>query len=292
MSQPRISVVIPTRHRNDLLAKCLDRLAPGAQTLPAEQYEVIVTDDGSTSTAEAMIREKYPWARWTQGPRKGPAANRNHGASLAQGEWIAFTDDDCLPSPGWLAAYAAAIRDGVKVYEGKTTCQAGITSPRMGAPVNLNGGWLWSCNMLVDRPLFERLKFDESFPHPHMEDVFFRERLKQMGERFVFVPAAEIDHPPRHLPSGRNWVATHESEIIYYYKMHEVPPPLLRYLWRLAKFRIRPLLSTRPSVDTIRAMYHATVEMALLSTRYGRWKKKHRHLTNETLTPASSGTGS
>src|SRR5688500_16117871 len=102
MTVPRISVVIPTRHRNDLLALVLDRLAPGTQTLPADQYEVIVTDDGSITTAEAMIREKFSWARWTQGPRKGPAANRNHGASLAQGEWIAFTDDDCLPSSRWL----------------------------------------------------------------------------------------------------------------------------------------------------------------------------------------------
>lgn len=40
------SVVIPTCRRNDLLAKCLDRLAPGQQTLSPDQYEVIVTDDG------------------------------------------------------------------------------------------------------------------------------------------------------------------------------------------------------------------------------------------------------
>src|SRR5579862_6697110 len=41
---PVISVVIPTRHRNDLLSRCLDCLAPGAQTLSAGQYEVIVSD--------------------------------------------------------------------------------------------------------------------------------------------------------------------------------------------------------------------------------------------------------
>ncbi|MHC5729635.1 MAG: glycosyltransferase family 2 protein, partial [Nostoc sp.] len=66
------SVIIPTYHRNDLLAKCLDCLAPGVQTLSAEQYEVIVTDDGSQTTAEEMIRQQYPWAKWVAGPRKGP----------------------------------------------------------------------------------------------------------------------------------------------------------------------------------------------------------------------------
>ncbi len=45
-----ISVIIPTRHWNDSLADCLRRLAPGAPTLPANRYEVIVTDDGSAMT--------------------------------------------------------------------------------------------------------------------------------------------------------------------------------------------------------------------------------------------------
>jgi glycosyltransferase involved in cell wall biosynthesis len=278
MSVPLISVVIPTRHRNDLLAMVLDRLSPGTQTLAADRYEVIVTDDGSDSTAEAMIREKYAWARWTAGPRKGPAANRNRGASLARGDWIAFTDDDCLPSPAWLAAFAAAIHGGTKVYEGKTTCDAGVHTPMETAPVNLTGGWLWSCNMMAHRPLMWEMKFDEVFRHPHMEDVYFRECLKSRGESFDFVPEAVVDHPPRRLPPGRKWVATHESEVIYFYKMRQQPPSLRGYLWRLAKARIRRLLAYRLSLDTLIAMYHATVEIAIVSLRYSGWKKQHRHL--------------
>jgi glycosyltransferase involved in cell wall biosynthesis len=96
---PLFSVIIPTYHRNDLLAKCLDCLAPGVQTLPADQYEVIVSDDGYESTAQEMIQQNYPWVKWVAGFRKGPAANRNNGAKYATGEWLAFTDDDCLPDP-------------------------------------------------------------------------------------------------------------------------------------------------------------------------------------------------
>ena len=44
---PSFSVVIPTCERNDLLARCLERLAPGAQRFSADRYEVIVTDDGT-----------------------------------------------------------------------------------------------------------------------------------------------------------------------------------------------------------------------------------------------------
>jgi glycosyltransferase involved in cell wall biosynthesis len=113
------SVVIPTRHRNDLLAKCLDRLAPGNQTTSAT-YEVIVTDDGADSTAEAMIQQQYAWAKWVAGPRQGPAANRNNGASYAQGDWLVFTDDDCLPEPNWLETYAEAIATypQIRAFEG------------------------------------------------------------------------------------------------------------------------------------------------------------------------------
>ena len=60
MSEVPVSVIVPTCHRNDVLAKCLDCLAPGVQTLPSDQYEVIVTDDGSQDTAEQMIHQRYP----------------------------------------------------------------------------------------------------------------------------------------------------------------------------------------------------------------------------------------
>ena len=80
-----ISVVIPTRHRNDPLAECLARLAPGVQTLAADRYEVIVTDDGSAETSADVVRQRFPWARWAAGPRRGPAANRNNGARQARG---------------------------------------------------------------------------------------------------------------------------------------------------------------------------------------------------------------
>ena len=109
MSARLISVVIPTRERNATLALCLDRLAPGAQTLPHDQYEVIVADDSAGHLAFELVRDRYPWARWQEGPRRGPAANRNAGARAARGTWLVFTDDDCLPDPIWLEAYAAAM---------------------------------------------------------------------------------------------------------------------------------------------------------------------------------------
>ena len=201
MSQPiapLISVVIPTRHRDGTLADCLRRLAPGVQTLSAEQYEVIVTDDGSASTAEAMIQERFPWARWTGGPRRGPAANRNHGASLATGDWLLFTDDDCEPVPGWIAAYARHANEGGRAAEGPICAIGDPAIDLAECPVNPNGGVFWSANAGLARDLFRSVGgFDESYRYAAFEDTALRLALVGAGTDIEFLPDAQIEHPVR-----------------------------------------------------------------------------------------------
>ena len=112
MTVPQISVVIPTYQRPDTLAQCLDRLAPGMQSLDAARYEVIVSDDSTDETSRRMVADRYPWAQWTAGTRRGPAANRNAGARLARASYLVFTDDDCLPDPNWLSGFLVAVAHG------------------------------------------------------------------------------------------------------------------------------------------------------------------------------------
>lgn len=270
---PQISVIIPTCHRNDLLALCLDCLAPGVQTLPPEQYEVIVTDDGSRSTAKQMIQERYPWAKWVAGPRRGPAANRNHGASKAVGEWLAFTDDDCLPLPGWLEGYIQALGSGVSVYEGKTTCEAGIDSPLYLAPINLTGGLLWSCNLVFHRELFEHVEgFDSDYSFA-MEDIDMRDRLRRDQHPVCFVPDAVVDHPPRLRASGWQTGRNSEGYVRYWYKFGNRGSywiPLLRHvkhgLYCLTRFRL--------SGDSLRVLFSLIVEFVYVAVNLPQWQKQ------------------
>ena len=131
-------MVVPTYRRNDSLARCLDQLVEGRQTLPFHMYEVIVSDDGPEgSNARLLVEEKYPWVRWVAGPARGPAANRNRGASQARGGWLVFTDDDCLPQAGWLAAYAARLEDRGQAFP--FVPDAMMFHP----PRPASGGWKW-----------------------------------------------------------------------------------------------------------------------------------------------------
>lgn len=196
-TRPLLSVVVPACHRNEDLAKCLDCLSPEVQTLDPMRYEVIVSDDGSTSTAEGMMRERYPWAKWTQGPRRGPAANRNHGAAQADGEWLVFTDDDCIPEPGWLEAYAAQCANA-DVLEGRTSPCGVRDRADMECPANETGGYLWSCNVAIRGEVFRQMGgFDESFPFAAFEDMDLHFRLLDANKVVKFVPEARVLHPWR-----------------------------------------------------------------------------------------------
>jgi GT2 family glycosyltransferase len=273
-----ISVVVPTCHRNELLARCLDCLAPGTQEYPADRYEVIVTDDGSRSTAEQMVRENYPWARWVAGPRKGPASNRNNGVRLARHPWIAFTDDDCEADPAWLSSFAAAAQTGsVTVYEGRTTCSQPLTSALQDAPINETGGWLWSCNMMVRRATFETLGgFDEDFPHPHMEDVDFRERLKEGGFDFTFVPGARVEHPPKWRATGEKSGIAAECEVLYWYKHGKRGSAAAYLLPYLVKCRVAPILRRRMGKESLRALGSLAREFSYVARNVWRWEAKYR----------------
>jgi len=284
MNTPLFSVVIPTRDRNETLAPCLDRLAPGAQTLPHDQYEVIVADDSPLTAARELVTERYPWARWVAGPRRGPAANRNVGASIARGEWLAFTDDDCLPSPVWLEAFSLARGpkpEALEALEGRTTCRAGITSPRQTAPVNLEGGVLWSCNFAIRRAGFETIGgFDERFPYAHMEDADLQARLQKAGYMIHFVPEAEIDHPPRSMAWGTRLARVHESSVLHMV-LHGPVRGLPWYLLNQSRARLSRILRENKSIDTLSALASLPVELTSIAVQWRSWKHRARTLSQK-----------
>jgi GT2 family glycosyltransferase len=233
------SVIVPTCRRNDLLARCLGSLGSGGQigailvgpdAPPSDAslaYEVIVTDDGSEMTAEAMIGERFPWVRWTSGPKRGPAANRNHGSRCARGDWVAFIDDDCVADASWLAGLAVAARERTwDVLEGRTLIPHRRDSPFLHAVENATGDCYWSCNLAVRRGFFlEANGFDEQFSIAGGEDMEFAWRIRQGHWRACFCPDALVWHPQRSYP----WKAIRRSIwdrkwiLLYRHKTGEAP---------------------------------------------------------------------
>src|ERR1700688_3922137 len=140
-----ISIVIPTCERTESLARCLERLSGGA--------EIIVSDDSKTPATGQLVSTRFPRVKWIQGPRRGPAANRNHGARHATGEWLAFLDDDCIPDGKWLDEIAR-VTPASEVIEGKTVCFGRTNHPLEEIVENVTGDLLWSCNLAMRRDVF------------------------------------------------------------------------------------------------------------------------------------------
>lgn len=221
MTEVLFSVIIPTYQRLDLLAACLESLKPDVQTVDAS-YEVIVTDDGRSILAQEMIAEHYSWVTWVQGPQRGPAANRNNGASQAKGKWLVFTDDDCLAEADWLRVFrqGQASHPAVAVFEGRVFADRPRRSLGEFSPLNEKGGNLWSCNVCIARELFQVLGgFDERFPYAAMEDEELRVRLEKRQERMVFLAEAGICHPWREATGWKGWMRYRYSVAVFL-KLH------------------------------------------------------------------------
>jgi len=108
---PKITVVVPTFNRSELLHRCLTAL--DGQSISADIFEVVVVDDGSNDGTAELLKAQASCSRfpliWYQQPHAGPSAARNEGLRRARGDWIALTDDDCIPDRNWLAALTAAM---------------------------------------------------------------------------------------------------------------------------------------------------------------------------------------
>jgi len=117
---PAASIVVATHNRAGFLPELIRAL----EAQRTDRYEVVVVDDGSaddtwTVLSAAISRSAAPALAVRLDPGRGPSIARNVGATEARGEWLAFTDDDCLAEPQWLGELLAA-QDGSAVVQGRT----------------------------------------------------------------------------------------------------------------------------------------------------------------------------
>ncbi|SEA43347.1 Glycosyl transferase family 2 [Nitrosospira multiformis] len=95
---PLLSVVICTYNRASLLVKVLESLCK--QTLPAERFEIVIINDGSTDdteTAANVYAKKLP-LRYFYQRNAGLASAKNHGLFASRGDLVFFMDDDDVAS--------------------------------------------------------------------------------------------------------------------------------------------------------------------------------------------------
>lgn len=93
-----ISVIVVTKNEEKNISQCLDSLM--AQDYPKDTYELIVVD-GASIDKTREICQRYP-VRLIMAKQSGISHQRNQGVKLAKGEYVAFTDADCIVEKSWL----------------------------------------------------------------------------------------------------------------------------------------------------------------------------------------------
>jgi glycosyltransferase involved in cell wall biosynthesis len=115
------SVIVPTRGRPQQLRQALEAIV---QTdFPHNSLEVVVVADGEGQGLDVVASNISTdiAMRVIEQVQAGPGAARNTGATAARGRYLAFTDDDCLPTPTWLHALKRALDTSPRALIGGQT---------------------------------------------------------------------------------------------------------------------------------------------------------------------------
>lgn len=187
----RVSVIIPVYNGACYLGAAL----ASVMEQQAQPLEVIVIDDGSTDETAAVVAQWQQSAAWPIHYRHqanaGPAAARNRGVSLAQGDLLAFLDADDWWHPAKLQRQVALLTEtptlGYVLSHMHVVQEAGIVWPVQAHYQNEPPCFLPSA-LLVRQAVFEQVgPFDERYRYSDDADWFLR--AKDAGILQAVVPA-------------------------------------------------------------------------------------------------------
>jgi GT2 family glycosyltransferase len=104
---PTATVAVCTRNRTDDLSRCL----PGLDRLASQGHQVLVIDNNPSDDSTRELVATYPRVGYIREMKPGLDAARNRALTAAQGEIVAFTDDDAIIDDGWLDGLRAEFQD-------------------------------------------------------------------------------------------------------------------------------------------------------------------------------------
>ena len=201
----RLSVIVPVRNGEDVLARSLPALR--ASDFPAEEWELIVVDDGSAdgsagraaAYADAVLRLPVP---------RGAAAARNRGTEQARGPVLVFVDADVCIHPDVLRRFAEILASGSGIaavfgaYDTAPPAPGLVSQYRnllhhyVHAQSPGDAETFWTGCGAMRREVFAELGgFDETMPQ--LEDVELGYRARALGHRIVLRPEIQGTHLKR-----------------------------------------------------------------------------------------------
>jgi glycosyltransferase involved in cell wall biosynthesis len=305
-----ISVVIATRDRAHLLSSTLEALA--RQEDPGCPWEILVVDNASLAgtpgvVAAAAARTTVPVV-YLRETASGKSRALNSAVTHARGSLLVLTDDDVLPAPGWLAAYARAFEDtNADFAAGRIQPLWEASPPRWMSPalygvlaipdggdrrLHLASGtnehiMPIGANMAIRRHVLERVggwnpdlgKLQGTLRTG--EDHEFALKMLHAGFTGVYEPQALVRHrvPPDRLRLAYFHRWFHDNGVIVAGLEERFPSTahyllnVPRYLWRQAAADVLAMARSLGTVDSRRMVAHHMRLAWFAGYLQGRWRR-------------------
>lgn len=259
-----VSTVICTRNRPDLIGNAVASVL--ANTYPS--FDLVVVDQSDDDQSGLVVRaltEKHPQLRYVHTSTAGLSRAYNIGIRASRGELLAFTDDDCVAPPDWVANVVAAFaaEPAGELLYGQVLVPPGLVKDGGIVPsfeIDKPRRLTWrqgfrvcgmGANFAARRSLFDRVGgFDEALggggPLKSSQDFDFIYRTYVAGATVLLRPEVKVDHYGLRQPE--QWGATMRAygfgDGAFYWKHVRCGDPVALWLlgYRLGRLTVREAL--------------------------------------------------
>lgn len=207
----KFSIIVPVYNRPDEIKELLESLS----TQTFKDFELIVVEDGSTVKSEdvcILYKSKINLSYFYK-ENEGPSIGRNYGAQYAKGEYLIFTDSDCILPKNYLEAYNNKITNNYQGYGGPDEASSDFNTQQKaisysmtsflttggirGRKKNEQNYVLRSFNMAILKSAFLSMGgFPITRLHPGEDTIFGIDFLKA-GYKTKVIPEAFVFHKRR-----------------------------------------------------------------------------------------------
>lgn len=235
---PLVSVVIPTRNRNEKLSRCLGSVF--GSDYPA--IEVVVVDDASTEPVEGALSGRFPGARYVRNPKRMLlSCSRNVGAMASKGRYLFFLDDDNVLAKDCVRRLVEPLERSKQIAvsvplifylaQPEVVWTSYVTRSRFPGfytlhtdiPPSERSTFSFHNSFVVRREVFEELHGFDCIDFPiRFSEVEFAHRLHDAGYLAVINPAAKDWH-------DLGWSTVHIDSTRAYYTERNRIMMLKRY---------------------------------------------------------------
>ena len=215
MNEPFFSIIIPARNAENIIVRCLESLKK--LNYPKEKYEIVIADSNSTDKTAEIAKSRGVIVV----PNKGGTvcSGRNFGFKISRGDFIAFSDADCVMDKDW-------IKNSIKYFRDSSV--GGVGGPNItpddetafGKAVgfvfnqaifsagSIHGRILNKirevksipgCNMIFKREALQKvMPMDETLIEA--EDYIMNQKIRELGYKLLYTPDTIVWHYRRPSP--------------------------------------------------------------------------------------------